>query len=59
MLAYLRHRLQGATFHPDNLRDQIAAWEDEARRNAGNPFGARLRAILDDVHTAIESDNED
>jgi hypothetical protein len=37
-------------------RDQLAAWEDSATRNAGNPYGARLAEILEDVRAVLSAD---
>jgi hypothetical protein len=36
-------------------RDGLAAWQKEAARNAANPYGARLRAVLDDVRRVAGS----
>ncbi len=37
------------------LRDQLAEWEDEQARNAHNPYGQRLREILDDIRLILDT----
>jgi hypothetical protein len=51
MLAYLRHKLLGADMRPElnQLREQYLEWQKEAARNEANPYGARLREVLDEI----------
>lgn len=51
MVYYMRYKLLGEDCRADlaRLHDQIAEWENSATRNAANPYGLRLREILDDV----------
>jgi hypothetical protein len=55
MIAYMRHTLLSADTRADLLdrSDQFADWEDEASRNAANPYGVRLREILDEVRPLL------
>ncbi len=48
MLAYLRYKVFNTDPRADLQRHyaQLAKWEDEAQRNATNPYGARLHEIL-------------
>ncbi len=55
MVALMRHKLNGedqrAELH--SLSDTLPFWDDSLARNAANPYGARLRVILDDLHTLL------
>jgi hypothetical protein len=55
MIAYMRHTLLGEDTRADLLDrgDQFADWEAEASRNAANPYGVRLRQILDDIRPLL------
>lgn len=57
MLLYMRHRLLGMRL-PDarDIRDGVAEWTPEAERNAANPYGRRLRVILDDMLAVVAPD---
>jgi hypothetical protein len=55
MLAYMRYKALD-----DDPRSalrkycgEMYKWNDEAARNANNPYGKRLREILDEIHTLI------
>lgn len=58
MTAYLRYKLLGEDTRPAlvKLRGELANWQAEAERNAANPYGARLREILDDVQAVLPQD---
>ena len=55
MVALMRQKLNGedrrAELH--KLSTTLPHWEDSAVRNAANPYGARLRVILDDLHALL------
>jgi hypothetical protein len=55
MVAYMQHKLLGEDTRPDLVRrsDQFTDWEAEAARNAANPYGARVRQILDDIRPLL------
>ncbi|NDJ79113.1 MAG: hypothetical protein GYB65_22925 [Chloroflexi bacterium] len=42
-----------------HLTGELAAWEDEARRNAHNPYGQRLADIVDGLRALLERDLHD
>jgi len=56
LLAYLQHALCGhdkrRALH--RMRARLDYWEDEAARNAANPYGQRLSEILADVRRVME-----
>jgi len=55
MVAYMQHRLLGEDTRPELVQrsDQFRDWEAEAARNAANPYGARVRQILDDIRPLL------
>jgi tetratricopeptide (TPR) repeat protein len=56
MLAYMRYK----TLDEDprsalrKYRGEMYKWDDELARNANNPYGKRLREILDEIHILME-----
>ncbi len=56
ILAYLRHKLLGMDTKAQMIyqRAQLVRWEDEARRHAHNPHGARLNEILPEIRALVQ-----
>jgi hypothetical protein len=56
MVAYMRHVLLDGDWLWELIQrqDQLDRWDEEAARNAANPYGVRLRAILDDVLALLD-----
>lgn len=60
LVAYMRHVLDDAETL-DMLRDHAAAlddWDEAAARNAANPYGERLRAVLADIRALLDTYGE-
>jgi hypothetical protein len=58
MVLYMGHVVLGVDTHTQMEKlaaEQLPSWEDEASRNTGNPYGARLAAIPDDLKRYVQS----
>ncbi len=55
MVAYMRRVLFGEDTRAQlaELSDRFAHWEDQAAHHTTTPYGARLRAILDDIRPLL------
>lgn len=55
MVLYMRYLLLGENTLPmmRKLAGRLQHWEDSVARHAHNPYGARVRAILDDLHPLL------
>ena len=50
VIAYLNYKLYGTKFEKSRFGDEdISRWEEITHRWGGNPFGPRLREILDEI----------
>jgi tetratricopeptide (TPR) repeat protein len=56
MLAYMRYKAldEDPRAGLRKYRGEMYKWDDDVARNANNPYGKRLREILDEIHILME-----
>lgn len=56
IVTYMRHKLLASNTEDILLyRDAFPKWKDDMDRNAHNPYGARLREVLDDLRAVFDA----